>query len=176
MIRTLWKDHERYLKEYFGRIPDCYFAYDSAIRDEDGHYWVLGRLDDIINVAGHRLSTMEIENAVLTCTEVSEAAVVDCPDPVKGAVPATFLLLRTQHFDPGLLKNRIREAVESQIGKIAIPEHIYVVDAMPKTSSGKIMRRLLRDLLKTGEIRGDVSGLEDANSLDSIRQAVRHKL
>jgi acetyl-CoA synthetase len=176
MIRTLWKDHERYLNEYFRRIPGCYFTYDAAIRDVDGHYWVLGRLDDVINVAGHRLSTMEIENAVMTCSEISEAAVVDCPEPIKGAVPAAFLRLRSNQFDPGSLKSSILKAVETQIGKIAIPEHIYVVDAMPKTSSGKIMRRLLRDLLSTGEVRGDVSSLEDASSLDAVKQAVRHKL
>ena len=96
MIRTLWKDHERYLNEYFRKIPGCYFSYDAAVRDEDGHYWVLGRIDDVINVAGHRLSTMEIENAVLTCSDVSETAVVDCPDPIKGTVPAAFLRFEVQ--------------------------------------------------------------------------------
>ena len=176
MIRTLWKDHDRYLDEYFRKVPGSYFTYDSAVRDDDGHYWVLGRLDDVFNVAGHRLSTMEIENAVLTCAEVSEAAVVECPDPIKGAVPAAFLRLKSNHFEPGPLKSRVCKAVETKIGKIAIPEHFYVVDTMPKTSSGKIMRRLLRDLLKTGEIKGDVSGLEDVNSLEAVKQAIRHKL
>jgi acetyl-CoA synthetase len=176
MIRTLWKDHERYLNEYFRKIPGCYFTYDGALRDGDGHYWVLGRLDDVFNVAGHRLSTMEIENALLTCAEVSEAAVVEYPDSIKGAVPAAFLRLKTNHFEPVSLKTRVCKAVETEIGKIAIPEHIFVVDTMPKTSSGKIMRRLLRELLKTGEVKGDLSGLEDANALEAVKQAVRHKL
>lgn len=176
MIRTLWKDHERYLNEYFRKIPGCYFTYDGAVRDGDGHYWVLGRLDDVFNVAGHRLSTMEIENALLTCPEVSEAAVVEYPDSIKGAVPAAFLRLKTNHFEPVSLKARVCKAVEMGIGKIATPEHIFVVDTMPKTSSGKIMRRLLRELLKTGEVKGDLSGLEDANVLEAVKQAVRHKL
>ena len=120
MIRTLWKDHERYLNEYFRKIPGCYFTYDGAVRDEDGHYWVLGRLDDVFNVAGHRLSTMEIENALLTCPEVSEAAVVEYPDSIKGAVPAAFLRLKTNHFEPLALKSHVCQAVEMGIGKIAI--------------------------------------------------------
>lgn len=176
MIRTLWKDHERFLNEYFRKIPGCYFSYDSAVRDEDGHFWVLGRLDDVINVAGHRLSTMEIENAILTCPETSEAAVVGCPDPIKGLVPAAFVRLKSSECDPAALKQNVLQAVQERIGKIAIPEHIYLVDAMPKTSSGKIMRRLLRELLTTGEVAGDVSGLEDTNVVEVIKLAMRHNL
>jgi acetyl-CoA synthetase len=119
---------------------------------------------------------MEIENALLTCPEVSEAAVVEYPDLIKGAVPAAFLRLKTNHFEPATLKIRVCKAVEMGIGKIAIPEHIFVVDTMPKTSSGKIMRRLLRELLEAGEVKGDLSGLEDANALEAVKRAVRHKL
>ncbi len=112
----------------------------------------------------------------MACAEVSEAAVVECPDPIKGTVPAAFLRLKTNRFEPLPLKARVCKAVEMEIGKIAIPEHIFVVDAMPKTSSGKIMRRLLRDLLQTGEVKGDLSGLEDPNALEAVKQAVRRKL
>jgi acetyl-CoA synthetase len=176
MCRTLWKEHERYLNEYFRKFPGSYFTYDAAVRDEDGHFWVLGRLDDVINVAGHRLSTMEIENAILTCAEVSEAAVVGCPDPIKGLVPAAFVRLKSNATDACALKNAILRAVEKQIGKIAIPEHIYVAEAMPKTSSGKIMRRLLRDLITAGQVQGDVSGLEDVSTVEAIRSSVHRKL
>lgn len=176
MIRTLWKDHERYLKEYFRQIPGCYFSYDAAVRDEDGYFWVLGRLDDVINVAGHRLSTMEIENAILTCDDISEAAVVGCPDPIKGLVPAVFVLPKFKGVDNSSLRKAIRYAVETEIGKIALPEWIYVVAALPKTASGKIMRRLLRDLVTTGEIQGDISGLEDLSAVEKVRSAVQYPL
>ncbi len=176
MIRTLWKEHERYLNEYFRKIPGCYFTYDAAVRDQDGHFWVLGRLDDVINVAGHRLSTMEIENAILTCGEVSEAAVIGIPDPIKGLVPAAFVRTRSKATDHCTLKAAILAAVEKEIGKLALPEHIYMVEAMPKTSSGKIMRRLLRDLVVTGRVQGDISGLEDISTVEVIQSAMRHKL
>jgi acetyl-CoA synthetase len=173
MIRTLWKDHERYLKEYFRQVPGCYFTYDAAVRDEDGYFWVLGRLDDVINVAGHRLSTMEIENAILTCDDISEAAVVGCPDPIKGLVPAAFVLPKLKNVDSSSLRTEILRAVETEISKIALPERIYVVAALPKTASGKIMRRLLRDLVTTGEVQGDVSGLEDVSAVEKVRKAVQ---
>jgi acetyl-CoA synthetase len=173
MIRTLWKDHERYLKEYFRQVPGCYFSYDAAVRDEDGYFWVLGRLDDVINVAGHRLSTMEIENAILTCDDISEVAVVGCPDHIKGLVPAAFVIPRSRKVDHPALYKRILHAVEIEISKIALPERIYVVDDLPKTASGKIMRRLLRDLVTTGEVQGDVSGLEDMSAVEKVREAVQ---
>jgi acetyl-CoA synthetase len=172
MIRTLWKDHTRYINEYFKRFPGCYLTYDCAVRDKDGYYWVLGRLDDVINVAGHRLSTMEIENAILTCVEISEAAVVGCPNEAKGLVPAAFVRLRGEVVDSATIAIKVGEAVERQIGKIAIPEYIFVVDALPKTPSGKIMRRVLRDLILTGKVQGDVSGLEDIATIEAIRSAV----
>jgi acetyl-CoA synthetase len=176
MIRTLWKEHERYLNEYFRKTPGCYFTYDAAVRDQDGHFWVLGRVDDVINVAGHRLSTMEIENAILTCAEISEAAVVGCPDPIKGMVPAAFVRPRSNDSDPCALKAAILHALEREIGKFALPEHIYIVEAMPKTSSGKIMRRLLRELVSTGSVQGDISGLEDVSTVELIQSAMRYKL
>jgi acetyl-CoA synthetase len=176
MIRTLWKDHERYLKEYFRQVPGSYFSYDAAVRDEDGYFWVLGRLDDVINVAGHRLSTMEIENAILTCDDISEAAVVGCPNPIRGLVPATFVLPKYRNADRCTLKRKILHAVETEISKIALPERIYVVDALPKTASGKIMRRLLRDLMTTGQVQGDVSGLEDVSAVEKVRNALQSPL
>ena len=172
MSRTLWKDHERYLKEYFHQVPGCYFSYDAAVRDEDGYFWVLGRLDDVINVAGHRLSTMEIENAILTCEEISEVAIVGCPDAIKGLVPAAFVLPRSREADQAALRRKILRAVETEISKIALPERIYVVETLPKTASGKIMRRLLRDLVTTGEVHGDVSGLEDMSAVAKVREVV----
>lgn len=176
MVRTLWKDHERYLNDYFRKLPGCYYTYDAAVRDEDGHFWVLGRLDDVINVAGHRLSTMEIENAILSCDEISEAAVIGCPDPVKGMVPAAFVRLKLDGPAPCQLKGMILNAVEMQIGKIAIPQHIYILDAMPKTVSGKIMRRLLRDIVSSGKVQGDISGIEDSSTVEAVRSAVGHEL
>jgi acetyl-CoA synthetase len=168
LARTIWNDADRYRREYF-QMPGLYSTYDSAVVDTDGHVWVLGRLDDVINVAAHRLSTMEMESAVLRVDEVAEAAVVGVPDPIKGQVPVVFVTLRAGAAVTDDLPSRVQEHLAAAIGPIARPAAVHVVQAMPKTRSGKIVRRLLRDLLVEGRVRGDMTGLEDPEIVDRLR-------
>lgn len=175
LLRGLWKERERFEREYYGKIPGVYFSYDEALKDEDGHFWVLGRTDDIINVAGHRISTMEIESAVMSAEGVAEVAVVGEPDPLKGLVPVAFVVLRQGTLPSEAIKERIHRAVETSIGRIAIPKAIHFTTAMPKTPSGKILRRLLREIVTEGEVKGDTSGLEDDSSLKSLQKEIAKK-
>jgi acetyl-CoA synthetase len=172
MLRTLWKEPERYVQEYFSQVPGCYFTHDAAVKDQDGHFWVIGRVDDVINVAGHRLSTMEMESAIMECPEVAEAAVVGAPDPIKGLVPAAFVTPRAGRAASPGLEARIREQVARSIGKIAIPERIYFTEVLPKTPSGKILRRLLKELLTTGNVQSDVTALEDASVVEKLKSLI----
>jgi acetyl-CoA synthetase len=172
-IRTLWREPERYITEYFSQVPGAYFTYDAAIKDGDGHFWVVGRLDDVVNVAGHRLSTMEIESVVMECDGIAEVAVVGVPDEIKGLVPVVFATLRHGHHPSDELRLQIKRHIQERISKIAAPRSIYFTDVMPKTSAGKIMRRLLKELATTQEVEGDVSGLEDLATLERVRQVVR---
>ena len=172
MLRTLWKDPERHVAEYYSQVPGCYFTHDAAVKDPDGHFWVIGRVDDVINVAGHRLSTMEMESAIMECPEVAECAVVGAPDATRGLVPAAFVTVRAGQEASRYLESRIREQVSSSISKIAIPERIYFTDVLPKTPSGKIMRRFLKELLTCGEVRSDVTALEDASSIDRLKAII----
>jgi acetyl-CoA synthetase len=172
MLRTLWKEPDRYLREYFSQVPGCYFTHDAAVKDEDGHFWVIGRIDDVINVAGHRLSTMEMESAILECPEAAEAAVVGAPDAIKGTVPVAFVTLRTGVEPSDALRGTLRDQVARTIGKIAVPERIYLTEVLPKTASGKIMRRLLKELVEDGQVRSDVTGLEDVSALERVRALV----
>jgi acetyl-CoA synthetase len=169
MVRGLWKEPERFVREYFARIPGCYCTYDSALKDDDGHFWVVGRTDDVINVAGHRLSTMEIECAIMECEGVVETAVIGVPDEIKGLVPVAFVILRNGCAPSEDLRSQIRKRVECVIGKLAIPSFIHFTDVLPKTASGKLMRRLLKEVVTTGAVRGDVTGLEDVSVLEKIR-------
>ena len=176
LARTVWDDHERYLETYFGRFPGCYATNDEAVVDADGHLWVLGRADDVINVAAHRLSTMEIEAVVGTHPRVVEAAVVGIPDDTKGTVPIAFVTLSAgpaDGGDDGEVAEQVRELVAGTIGGIARPARVLVTQAMPKTRTGKIMRRLMREVLVYGETRSDTSALEDPASLDALADAVR---
>lgn len=176
LARTIWGDRERYLREYF-RKPGQYATHDAALVDDDGHLWVLGRMDDVINVAAHRLSTMEMESAVLSVAGVAEAAVIGVPDPVKGQVPVVFVSLRQGAElvagEGDDLAQRVTHAIERQIGAIARPARVYHVQSMPKTRSGKIVRRLLKEIVVTGHIQGDVSGLEDTESLSRLLEELR---
>jgi acetyl-CoA synthetase len=167
-FRTLWKEPERYLQEYFTRVPGYYFTYDAAYRDEDGHFWVLGRIDDVINVAGHRLGIQELESAILLCHEVVEVAVVGIPDSIKGVVPAAFVVLRAPAEPSKLLEKRIRAEVEAAISKIALPQKIFFAEALPKTPSGKIMRRLLAEIAEKGSVSGDISGVDDISVVEKL--------
>ena len=175
VFRTLWKEPERYLQEYFTRVPGYYFTYDAAIRDEDGHFWVLGRLDDVINVAGHRLGIQELESAILLCHDVAEVAVVGLSDPIKGVVPAAFVVLRATAEPSKLLVKQIRAEVEAAISKIALPQKIFFVEALPKTPSGKVMRRLLQEIAEKGSISGDISGVDDISIIEKLLATVPGK-
>ena len=170
LARTVWDDHDRYLSTYFERFPGCYATNDEAVVDADGHLWVLGRADDVINVAAHRLSTMEIEAVVGSHPRVVEAAVVGVPDPTKGTVPVAFV---TVTGSPEDVAHEVIRLVGDTIGGIARPDRVIVTAAMPKTRTGKIMRRLMREVLLYGEARSDTSALEDPSSLDTLATAVR---
>jgi acetyl-CoA synthetase len=172
MFRTLWKEPERYLRSYFSQVKGCYFTNDAAIRDTDGHFWVTGRVDDIINVAGHRLSTMEMESAIMECEGVAEVAVVGMPDPIKGTVPAAFVTPKAGHTGSPEMERAIRHQVATTISKIAVPERVLFTDVLPKTPSGKIMRRLLKEILATGDVGSDVTSLDDRSSIDTLKALV----
>ena len=167
LARTIWQDPDRYRREYF-RLPGLYGSYDSAVLDQDAQIWVLGRIDDVINVAAHRLSTMEMESALLTLPEVAEAAVVGVPDPIRGQVPVAFVTVRAGAGADAAFAERVRTHVADTIGPIARPAKVYVIDAMPKTRSGKIVRRLLRELVVNGTVSGDITGLEDPEVLERL--------
>ena len=161
MARTIYNDSERFVKQYWSDIPGMYFTGDGARKDEDGYYWMMGRVDDVINVAGHRLGTMEIESALVSHPKVAEAAVVGRPDDLKGQAIAAFVTLESGNRPSPQLKEELRQWVTKEIGALARPDDLRFADALPKTRSGKIMRRLLRELASTGEVKGDVTTLED---------------
>ncbi|MER3435594.1 MAG: acetate--CoA ligase [Leptolyngbya sp. ERB_1_1] len=174
MMRTVYKDPDRFRKTYWEHIPPkdgnyIYFAGDGARRDTDGYFWVMGRVDDVINVAGHRLGTMEVESALVSHPAVAEAAVVGKPDEIKGQDIVAFVTLEGTHQPSEDLAKELKKHVVSEIGAIARPGEIRFADALPKTRSGKIMRRLLRDLAAGVEISGDTSTLEDRSVLEKLR-------
>ncbi len=170
MLRTLYGDHDRFVKTYFSEIAGCYFAGDGARRDEDGYYWVMGRVDDVLNVAGHRLSTMEVESALVSHPRVAEAAVVGFPHDLKGEGICCFVSLKGLDGDDALKKELIAH-VRKQIGALATPDQIRFAAALPKTRSGKIMRRLLRDIAAGREKTQDTTTLEDYNVLAKLRES-----
>ena len=171
LARTIWDDPQRYLDTYFKRFPGHYHSADAAVMDRDGQIWVLGRSDDVINVAAHRISTMEIESAAVAEPGVAEAAVVGVHDAVRGTVPVAFVTLRP-NADADAVRAGVARAVERAIGGIARLDRIVVTTALPKTRAGKLMRRLLREAAETGAIRGDTTGLEDASALEAVLEAV----
>lgn len=170
MLRTLWGDDNRYKLAYWSEIEGVYFAGDGARRDKRGYYWVMGRIDDVINVSGHRLGTAEIESALVSHPSVAEAAVVGRPDEIKGQAVAAFVTLEGGTEGSDELKAELREHVTKEIGALARPDDIRFTDALPKTRSGKIMRRLLRELATSGVVAGDVTTLEDRGVLDKLRE------
>ncbi|HWQ55553.1 MAG TPA: acetate--CoA ligase [Bryobacteraceae bacterium] len=161
MFRTLWRDPERYAAQYWQRIDGVYMTGDAARRDQDGYYHVLGRVDDVMNVSGHRLSTMEIESALVKHPAVAEAAVVGKPHEITGQSVAAFVTLKKGDWNHAKLAEDLRQWVGHEIGAFARPEQIRFTDALPKTRSGKIMRRLLREIVTSNEVKGDVTTLED---------------
>ena len=170
MLRTLYKDPERFKENYWSRYKGMYFTGDAATRDDDGYIWVLGRVDDVINVAGHRLSTMEIESSLVRHPQVAEAAVVGAPHELKGQAIHVFVTVKSGVPESDELAGELREWVSKEIGSLARPERVHFVAALPKTRSGKIMRRLLREIVTTKSVSGDTSTLEDYGVLLKLSQ------
>jgi acetyl-CoA synthetase len=172
MLRTVWGDPDRYVKNYFSEVfsngKPLYFAGDGARRDDDGYFWVMGRIDDVLNVAGHRLGTMEIESALVGHKDVAEAAVVGRPDEIKGQAVVAFVTLKSGREPSPAVKDALREHVVREIGALARPEEIRFTEALPKTRSGKIMRRLLKEIAAGGQVKGDVTTLEDLAVLNKL--------
>ena len=169
MLRTIWGDDERYRQAYWSEIEGAYFAGDGARRDRDGYFWIMGRVDDVINVSGHRLGTMEVESALVSHEAVAEAAVVGRPDELKGQGIVAFVTLEGERHASDALKEELRRHVAKEIGALARPDEIRFTDALPKTRSGKIMRRLLREIAASGAVHGDVTTLEDFSVLERLR-------
>jgi acetyl-CoA synthetase len=168
MIRTIWGDPDRYKEQYWSRVPGAYFTGDAARRDADGYYWVLGRVDDVMNVSGHRLSTMEVESALVRHPAVAEAAVVGKPHEITGQAVCCFVTLKKGDYSHEQLGKELRQWVAHEIGAFARPEEIRFTDALPKTRSGKIMRRLLREIVTNNTVAGDVTTLEDMNVITKL--------
>jgi acetyl-CoA synthetase len=171
MARTIYGDPERYKKAYWSEIPGMYFTGDGARRDVDGYFWLMGRVDDVINVSGHRLGTMEVESALVAHPKVAEAAVVGRPDEMKGQAIAAFVTLEAGNPPCEELKNELRAWVTKEIGALARPDDLRFTEQLPKTRSGKIMRRLLRELATNGEIKGDTTTLEDFSVIAKLRES-----
>jgi acetyl-CoA synthetase len=171
MLRTIWGDDQRYRDTYFSKWPgrpDLYFPGDGAKRDEDGFYWIMGRVDDVLNVAGHRIGTMEVESALVEHPAVAEAAVVGKAHEMKGQVIAAFVTLRDGFHRSPALRDELREFVAEKIGAIARPDDVLFSADLPKTRSGKIMRRLLRDIAE-GRTLGDTTTLADPSVVASLK-------
>ncbi|HET9027311.1 MAG TPA: acetate--CoA ligase [Trueperaceae bacterium] len=171
MLRTVYGDDDRYRNQYWGEVPHTYFSGDGARKDADGYFWVMGRVDDVVNVSGHRLGTMEVESALVSHPAVAEAAVVGRPDELKGQGIVAFVTLE-QGFEPSdKLRDELRKHVAAEIGAIARPDEVRFADALPKTRSGKIMRRLLRSVASGQELIGDTSTLEDRGVVEQLQRS-----
>jgi acetyl-CoA synthetase len=171
MLRGIWGDPQRYKDTYWSRWPHYYFAGDGAKLDEDGAVWLLGRVDDVMNVSGHRISTTEVESALVSHPAVAEAAVVGATDETTGQGIVAFVILRGDAVDGEDLVQELRKHVATEIGPIAKPRQIMVVPELPKTRSGKIMRRLLRDVAENRSL-GDVTTLADPTIMNLIQQGL----
>ncbi len=170
MLRTIYGNDERFHQQYWSQIPGAYFTADGARKDDDGYFWIMGRVDDVLNVSGHRLSTMEIESALVHHAKVAEAAVVGRPDEIKGEAIACFVTLIAGVSPTEALKKELREHVAHEIGALARPDDVRFTDNLPKTRSGKIMRRFLRDVAAGRESTQDATTLEDLSVLARLRQ------
>ena len=173
MLRTIWGDNARYIETYWSKFQNRYYvAGDSAHRDADGYFWIMGRIDDVLNVAGHRLGTMEIESALVAHPRVAEAAVVGRPHEIKGESVFAYVVCKGQRpseSELATLKIELRAWVGEQLGAIAKPDELRIVENLPKTRSGKIMRRLLRAIARGESITQDVSTLENPAILEQLR-------
>jgi acetyl-CoA synthetase len=169
-MQTVWRDNARFFQTYFKTYPGLYFTGDGCRRDADGYYWITGRVDDVINVSGHRLGTMEVESALVAHPKVAEAAVVGRPDEMKGQAIAAFVTLESGNEPSEELRQELRQWVAKEIGALARPDDLRFTDGLPKTRSGKIMRRLLRELSSTGDVKGDTTTLEDFSVIAKLRE------
>jgi len=172
MTPSIWRNKERYAEDYWNRIPRCFYTGDGAVKDEDGYIWFVGRVDEVIKIAAHRIGTIEIESALLSHPAVAEAAVVGKPDPVRGQVACAFVVLKGNYTPTSQLKEELRQVVRKILGPIIVISDILFVSKVPKTRSGKIMRRLMKAVL-TGQPLGDVSTIEDKGSIDEIKKATK---
>jgi acetyl-CoA synthetase len=170
MLLTLWNDDEKYKTVYWSKYENCYYPGDYALKDDDGYFWLLGRADDILKVAGHRIGTAELESCIVSHSAVAESAVCGIPDEVKGEVIIAFVVLKQGvNYDSEELAKEISDKIRTDIGAIATPKQIYFVSKLPKTRSGKIMRRLLKAIGNNEKI-GDVSTLEDGTAITEVQQ------
>jgi acetyl-CoA synthetase len=176
MMRTVWGDHDRFFQTYFSTYPGKYFTGDGCRRDEDGYYWITGRVDDVINVSGHRMGTAEVESALVAHAKVAEAAVVGMPHEVKGQGIYAYVTLNSGVEPSEDLRTELRQWVRSEIGPIASPDALQFAPGLPKTRSGKIMRRILRKIAEndTGNL-GDTSTLADPSVVETlVAERVEH--
>jgi acetyl-CoA synthetase len=171
MLRTIYGDKARYQKQYWSEYKGKYFTGDGARRDKDGYFWIVGRIDDVLNVAGHRLGTSEIESALVSHAQVAEAAAVGRPDELKGQAVVVFVTLKSGVTPSRTLKEDLRSHVSHHIGAIAKPDEVRFAEALPKTRSGKIMRRLLKEIASGQNVTGDTTTLEDFSVLAKLASA-----
>ncbi|MBV9464047.1 MAG: acetate--CoA ligase [Verrucomicrobiae bacterium] len=169
MLRGLYRDPERYKKTYWSQVKGCYFTGDGARKDKGGYFWIMGRIDDVVNVSGHRIGTMEVESALVSHKKVAEAAVVARPDEIKGQALVAFVTLKGSVQPASELKDELRRHVAQEIGSLAKPDDVRFTDSLPKTRSGKIMRRLLREIATGQNVQGDTTTLEDFSVLAKLR-------
>ena len=173
MTRTIYGDKTRFKKTYWSDYPGIYTAGDSARRDKDGNFWIIGRLDDVLNVSGHRLGTAEVESALVSHPSVAEAAVVGRPDELKGQAVVAFVTLKKGYEPSPSLQSELRNHVGKVIGAIAKPDDLHFAPALPKTRSGKIIRRLLKELVTTGTVTGNITTLEDFSVIEQLQQSIK---
>jgi acetyl-CoA synthetase len=171
MLRGVWGDPKRFVETYWSEVKGSYFTGDGCRQDKDGYFWIVGRIDDVLNVAGHRIGTAEVESALVSNLKVAEAAVVGRPDELKGQALVAFVTLKTGITASPAIRDELRAHVAQEIGSVAKPDDIRFADALPKTRSGKIMRRLLKQIASGVEIKGDTTTLEDFGVLAKLASA-----
>jgi acetyl-CoA synthetase len=169
MLRTLWGDDDRYKKQYWSELPGYYFCGDGARFDKDGYLWVVGRIDDVLNVSGHRIGTAEVESALVSHPSVAEAAVVGRPDELKGQALVVFVTVKNGFTASPQLKEELRAHVAKEIGSLARPDDVRFAASLPKTRSGKIMRRILKEIAAGNEVKGDTTTLEDFSVVAALQ-------
>ena len=171
MLRGIWGDNERYKQTYWSEVKGSYFTGDGCRQDQHGYFWIVGRIDDVLNVAGHRIGTAEVESALVSNLKVAEAAVVGRPDELKGQALVAFVTLKGGIKATPEIRRELREHVGKEIGPVAKPDDIRFAESLPKTRSGKIMRRLLKQIASGVEIKGDTTTLEDFGVLAKLSSA-----